>query len=280
MRYDVGCELSYDVRDAATALFNIRPAQTSQQRIVTESLQITPDADVESMTVAASGNRLDRVHFSAGTVRLRYEATVELDAFSFDPEQVLESPPAVLPMEYLVDLMPSRYCEADRFSNFAHKVFGNSRPGHLRVTEISNWIYEHLDYQRGSSNAHTSAIDTLTDRAGVCRDFAHVGISLCRALGIPARFGSAYAVGLDPPDFHAIFEAWLGDRWYLFDPTRQAALDGLIRVGVGRDAAEVAFANFWGGPVDPRDMQVWIRRSDGQQELGPRTTDAVSVTAA
>ena len=279
MRFDVGCRLAYELWEPATALFNIRPAATPQQRIISESLTVTPHADIESMTIAVTSNRLDRVRMAVGHVRIDYAATVDLEVHTFDPEHVLERAPSILPMEFLQDLMPSRYCEADRFSNIAHKLFANSQRGHLRVTEISNWIYDHLDYRRGSSDAHTSAIDTLTDRAGVCRDFAHVGISLCRALGIPARFASAYALGLDPADFHAIFEAYLGDRWYLFDPTRQAALDGLVRVGVGRDAAEVAFANFWGGSVTPVDMQVWIRRSDGVEESGPRTTEAVSVAA-
>jgi transglutaminase-like putative cysteine protease len=280
MQFDVACTLSYAVSQPVTALFNIRPAATAQQRILHETLLLTPAIEVESMTIAPNGNRLDRILLGAGTVRLDYRARVELDVHRFDPDSVAECPPAALPMDILDDLMASRYCEADRFANLAHKLFAGIPPGHTRVTAICNWINENLDYRPGSSDAHTSAIDTLTDRAGVCRDFAHVGISLCRALGIPARFASSYAFGLDPPDFHAVFEAWLGDRWYLFDPTRQAALDGLVRIGVGRDAAEVAFANFWGGPVEPLDMQVSMVRSDGGVEDATRTTDAVSVAAA
>ena len=280
MQFDVACTLSYAVSQPVTAVFNVRPAATPQQRILNETLLLTPAIAVESVTIERTANRLDRLQLMPGTLRLDYRARVELDVHRLDPDGVAECPPAALPMDILDELMASRYCEADRFANLAHKLFADIAPGHERVTAICNWINENLDYRPGSSDAHTSAIDTLTDRAGVCRDFAHVGISLCRALGIPARFASAYAYGLDPPDFHAVFEAWLGDRWYLFDPTRQAALDGLVRIGVGRDAAEVAFANFWGGPVEPLGMQVSILRSDGRVEEGDRTTDAVSVAAA
>lgn len=279
MHFDVACSLAYAVREPATLVLNVRPAQTPRQRIVCERFEATPGIAVESVTLAPSGNRLDRVQLAGGEFRLDYRARVVLEPSRVDPADVRECPPAELPLDVLEHLTASRYCEADRFARFADKVFGDIAPGHLRVTAICNWIHDHVDYRRGSSDAHTSAIDTLTDRAGVCRDFAHVGISLCRALGIPARFASVYAFGLEPPDFHAVFEAWLGDRWYLFDPTRQAALDGLVRIGVGRDAADVAFSNSWGGPLEPLDMQVSIARSDGAEEPADRTVAAVSVDA-
>jgi transglutaminase-like putative cysteine protease len=97
------------------------------------------------------------------------------------------------------------------------------------------------------------AFDTVTERVGVCRDFAHLGIAFCRALNIPARFAAGYAYQLNPPDFHAYFEAFLGDRWYLFDPTRLVAKDGLIRIGTGRDAADISFATIF-GPVSMEEM--------------------------
>ncbi len=280
MKFAAGCELSYDVKAPATALFNIRPAQTPQQHVHDERFEVTPAVAIESVTTGSEGNRFDRLLLDPGPVTLRYDCVVDLAVNIIDPLQVLEVPPALLPVEVMQHLMSSRYCEADRFSNVAHKLFSDDTRGHLRVTGICNWIHDHIDYLRGASDSHTSAIDTLTDRAGVCRDFAHLGISFCRALGIPARFASAYALGLDPPDFHAVFEAWLGDRWYLFDPTRQAALDGVLRIGVGSDAAQVAFANFWGGPVEPSGMQVWIRPLGTFDESAPRTTAAVSLTSS
>jgi transglutaminase-like putative cysteine protease len=124
--------------------------------------------------------------------------------------------------------------------------FGKLTPGYSRVQAIADWIYDNVTYRSGSTDPHTSAFDTVTEREGVCRDFAHLGIAFCRALTIPARFVSGYAYQLQPPDFHACFEAYLGDRWHLFDPTRLAPLSGFIRIGTGRDAADVSFANLFG----------------------------------
>ncbi len=117
---------------------------------------------------------------------------------------------------------------------------------------------------RGSSHGSTSAYDTFTTRAGVCRDFAHLGITFCRALGIPARFVSAYGWKLEPQDFHAVFEAYLGGRWYLFDPTRLSPPEGIIRIGVGRDAADTAFAT-WYGALEERAQERVGERGGGQR---------------
>ena len=131
-------------------------------------------------------------------------------------------------------LLPSRFVPSDRLSAFACREFGDLPKGQSRVTAICNWLYNNIDYRRGSSNEQTTADESLLLRAGVCRDFAHLGIAFCRALNIPARFVSCYAYGLEPRDFHAVFEAYLDGRWWLFDGTRQANLDGLVRIGVGR----------------------------------------------
>ena len=138
------------------------------------------------------------------------------------------------------------------------------------MTAICNWIHDNLEYLPGSSHGTTSAVDTIIDHAGVCRDFAHLGITMCRAMDIPARYVSSYAFRLDPPDFHATFEAFLGGRWYLFDATRKAALDGLIRIGVGRDAAEVSFSSFF-GKAESDEMKVSISSTD--RGAGGRSDD-------
>jgi len=104
-----------------------------------------------------------------------------------------------------------------------------------------------VQYLSGSSNAQTSAFDTVTEQAGVCRDFAHLGIALCRALTIPARYFTGYAYQLQPADFHACFEAYIGTEWVLFDATRLVPLNGLIKIASGRDAADTAIANIFGG---------------------------------
>src|SRR4029077_16027786 len=162
------------------------------------------------------------------------------------PPQIPEAKHPELPEEVLPYLNPSRYCESDRLSAFAMAEFGRLDRGYLRVDAIRDWTHEHLRYQSGSTNTSTTACDVLIQRTGVCRDYAHLAIALCRALCIPARYVSGYAVALEPPDFHGFFEAYLGDRWYLFDATRLAPVEGLVRIGMGRDAADVPFATIIG----------------------------------
>ena len=143
--------------------------------------------------------------------------------------------------------MASKYCEADLLFALACREFGRLAPGYRRVQSVCQWIRDNIAYQIGTSSPLTTARDVLANRAGVCRDFAHLAVAFCRALNIPARFVTGYARYADPPpDFHAVFEAYLGDRWYLFDPTRLSPLDEIVRIGTGRDAAEVAFATFFG----------------------------------
>ena len=146
------------------------------------------------------------------------------------------------------------------------------------MVEICNWINSEVDYLFGTSDTTTTAADTFSLRAGVCRDFAHLGITFCRALGIPARFVSCYAWQLDPQDFHAVFEAYLGDRWYLFDATRLCPLDGIVRIGIGRDAADTAFATFY-GQVESSSKRVWIEPVGGGDVSAQWTTEAVSVAS-
>jgi transglutaminase-like putative cysteine protease len=125
-------------------------------------------------------------------------------------------------------------------------MFGDIPHPYDQVRAISDWIFENIDYLYGTTNVETSAFDTITQRAGVCRDFAHLGIALCRALSIPARYFTGYACGMQPPDFHACFEAYIGTRWFIFDPTRRAVPNGLVRIASGRDAADAAVATIFG----------------------------------
>ena len=124
---------------------------------------------------------------------------------------------------------------------FAQREFGAAGDGVSRVMALLEWIHRNADYVAGVSNAETTAERTFVDRAGVCRDFTHIGITLARALGIPARALSAYALQLEPPDFHAIFEVFIENAWWLVDPTRLAPIEGIVRIGSGRDASDIAF---------------------------------------
>jgi transglutaminase-like putative cysteine protease len=160
-------------------------------------------------------------------------------------------------------------------ARFATREFTNIESGFERLTRICNWIYEYVEYLQGTTNSSTSAFDTATQRAGVCRDFAHLGIALCRALGIPARFVSAYAYGLNPPDFHAHFEAFLGGRWILADPTRLSPQSSFIRIGQGRDAADTSFATIFGNAI-LTEMQISTELADTESQPPPYVDGPIS----
>lgn len=277
MKFALGCKLGYKIEGTASFVLNLQPAELPQQKLVRESLVVTPDVPRETYVMPESGNRYVRFTAPAGELLITYDAEVELEAKLEDPNGIAEVPRPQLPFATLPHLYPSRFCQSDRLARAVQSDFGHLPPGHARVTAICNWIYEHIEYRRGSSDEHTSAMDTLIDRAGVCRDFAHLGIALCRALGIPARYVSCYAWRLDPPDFHAVFEAYLGGRWYLFDATRQAALDGLVRIGLGRDASEVAFTSI-DGKYEPTVMQVHIAPATPLTAPYAPTVQAVTTT--
>ncbi len=213
--------------------------------------------------VPETGNRYRRLKLYAGQHLISYSATVETRPHFGDPALIPQVPIAELPFEVITHLSPSRYCQSDKLGRFAWRQFGGIANGYETVTAICNWIYENVDYLEGSSDGSTSAYDTFTLRAGVCRDFAHLGITFARALGIPARFVSAYAFDLTPQDFHAVFEAYLDGRWYLFDATRRCPIDGLVRIAIGRDAADSAIATYFGQLGGPAAL-VRVERLDGR----------------
>jgi transglutaminase-like putative cysteine protease len=140
-------------------------------------------------------------------------------------------------------------------------MFGDIGDSHQQVMAVADWIYDNVEYVRGSTDSQTSAFETITERAGVCRDFAHLGIALCRALTIPARYFTGYAHQLEPQDFHACFEAYIGERWLLFDATRLAPLNGLVRIATGRDAADAAVATLFGA-IAGKKVQVDCQPAD------------------
>jgi len=277
MRFSLGCELVYQVTGSATLILNVEVMRNRAVSIASEHFTVSPVVLAEEHMAADTGNRFRRLILAEGEHTIRYEAEVEMTARHEDPAAIGEVPVSELPLEVLPFLNPSRYCQSDELARFADREFGALTPGHSRVAAICDWIHDEVDYVSLSSDTGTTAKDTFTTRSGVCRDFAHLGITFCRALGIPARFVSSYAWQLEPPDFHAVFEAYVGDRWYLFDPTRKAALDGLVRIGQGRDAADTAFAIFY-GRMKPKPMRVWIERTDPHAEEPP-TTEAVSISA-
>jgi transglutaminase-like putative cysteine protease len=247
IRVSIDNELSYNVLQPSDFVFNIEAAKNHYQQIIDETLSFDPPLPFDQFTDPLLENRFVRIRANPGTLKVSYRATVGLDYVVVDPAVIQESPIAMLPMETIPFIFPSRYCQSDLLMRMAQREFGNLAPGYSRVEAICRWIREHIQYQIGTSNPNTSAADVVVQRAGVCRDFAHLAIAFCRALNIPARFIAGYANFPDPPpDFHAVFEAFLGGRWYLFDPTDLAPRNQVTRIGTGRDATDVAFATIFG----------------------------------
>lgn len=240
MKLKVRSDLLYDFPAGTEAIISIQTAASPDQKVVSESLVIAPNAQIVQDLPDERGERRFRAVFS-GETRILYEAIVDNGSRISLPLDVLRRAGCDLPQDALLYLTASRYCPSDKFIAFANREFGSIANGCARVRAVLDWIHENVDYIAGVSNAETTAERTFVDRAGVCRDFSHLGITLCRALNIPARAVSAYAWKLDPPDFHAVFEVYLGGGWWLVDPTRLAPIDGLVRVGIGRDAADIAF---------------------------------------
>jgi len=247
IRVSIDNELIYNVVQPSDFIFNIEASRNQYQQIIEETLLFDPPLPFEQFTDPLLENRFVRIRANPGPLKVSYRATVGLNYMVSDPAVIRESPIAMLPMETIPFIFPSRYCQSDLLMRMAQREFGGLAPGYSRVEAVCQWIREHIQYQPGSSNPNTSAADVLVQRAGVCRDFAHLAIAFCRALNIPARFIASYSNFPDPPpDFHALFEAFLGGRWYLFDPTELAPRNQVTRIGTGRDATDVAFATIFG----------------------------------
>ena len=245
-RVEACSTLEYAVEAPATFLFQVAVVDNEHQRLVEESFETEPGLDVELCQVGPSGNRMMRLVAGPGPLAVRYRALVDLVQDAARPADLVESAYADLPPEVLPYLNPSRYCQSDELAELAWREFGPLAPGHGRVSAIVDWVHERMSYVPGSTGPSTTALDVLETREGVCRDYAHLAIALCRALGIPARYVAGYAVDLEPPDFHGFCEVWLGDAWYLFDATRLAPVSGFVRIGTGRDAADASFATIVG----------------------------------
>jgi transglutaminase-like putative cysteine protease len=243
--FHLDCQLDYDVSQRTLFLFNIGVPTVDSQYVSAESISTVPEVQVEQLQ-SPDGNRLMRIDVPPGQFNLRYLANVDVQR-ALPDSNAREVPVAELPADVLRYLLPTRYCEVDALFPLACRKFGSVTPGVSRVQVICQWIRDNIDYTVGTSLPTFTARDALATRAGVCRDFAHLGITFCRALNIPARFVTGYARYADPPpDFHAVFEAYLDGGWYLFDPTELSPVEDLIRIGTGSDASEVAFATFFG----------------------------------
>jgi transglutaminase-like putative cysteine protease len=285
LRYEV--ELGYQVHSAGSDfIFNVQAARTPRQQVLWESLATTQYVPLQEYCDPVSSGRFLRLRAHTGELVLRYAAVVELRHHRQHPADVPEIWIPNLPGGVLPYLYPSRYCESDKLNGFAMQHFGALPQGHVRVQAICDWVQRNVTFESGSSSGTTGATDTLAQRRGVCRDCAHLMIALCRAVNIPARFATGLDYGADPAlgptDFHAYVEAYLGGRWYMFDPSNTAIPMGFVRLTSGRDAADSAYASIFGN-VTPTTRMLRIEAqpgSDGVLRVPYHTTDAISTDDA
>jgi transglutaminase-like putative cysteine protease len=244
MRLGIEATLDYTLAEPADVLLAIEAAELFDQRIVDDMLTITGTGPLRPVPGDDMIGRRTWMR-AEGAFRAHYRATVEVDRISGPIDGLGCAPLRDLPAGVVPYLWPSRYCEADRFEAFVRREFPGLSGG-AQVQAMADWIHDHLDYCAGTSDANTTAADTFVSRQGVCRDFAHLTATFARAAGIPARLVSAYALGVQPPDFHAVVEVWLDGGWRLIDATRLAEPGSIVRIAVGRDATDISFMTIFG----------------------------------
>ena len=221
------------------------------------------------------GNWCSRVVAPAGRFVVTSDAIVN-DAGNYDPYEPTapQVPVQFLPESTLVYLLGSRYCETDQLSWIAWNMFGPIEPGWARVQAICDFVHQHIEFGYHYARRTRTAFEAYNERQGVCRDFAHLGVALCRCMNIPARYCTGYVsdIGLPPPyaamDFAGWFEAYLGDRWYTFDPRNNAPRLGRILMAYGRDAADVALSNTF-GPNTLESFKVWCDEVKDEVPVAP-----------
>lgn len=256
MKFTLSSLLEYEVTVPVTFLLSVRASQGQGQEILREHLQLPGGLEHRIQTCIATSTRFDRIHAAKpGVYTIRYEAEVEVQSERFPARQLEDAGPESFETNVLPYLYPSRYCQSDRLGRLTFDMFGDLPDVETKVRAVVEWIFSRLSYVSGSTDAGTSAVDSLVERAGVCRDFAHLGIALCRAMNIPARYFTGYAHDLNPPDFHACFETWTGQRWLFWDPTRLASPDGVVRIATGRDASDCSICTSF-GPLSLQRQEV------------------------
>ena len=244
MWFQVKAALTYDFPAAHETLLLIEAARGADQAVHSESLTFSPKVEVARLDDSGAGERR-AVFLAEGRQTIDYVALVEVLARDATLKGVPATAVRDLPAEVIRYLHASRYCPSDRFERFVRRRFGGLEGGD-KVQGILDWLTAQLTYEIGVSDSGTTAIDTFVDGVGVCRDFTHLTIAMCRAADIPARAVSAYAWKLQPPDLHAVAEVYVGGRWRLVDPTGMAPIEGLVRVATGMDAADIAFMTIFG----------------------------------
>lgn len=253
------CELTFEIAVDTPFVLMLRPRSGAQQWIARESYMLSPSVPVFEYT-DGYGNLCQRLTAPVGIFQVSTSAEV------MTADRVDQAPGApFVPIQDLPDgvlgyLLPSRYCESDRFHQMASEITCGRAPGYDQVASIIAWLRGNVSFQPGSSEVPVSATEVNYRRVGVCRDLAHLGIALCRSISIPARMVVGYLHQLQPMDLHAWFEAYVGGRWYTFDATQAHLNGGYVAVGYGRDAADVAIYSQFGPAVYPQGQMVQVEQ--------------------
>lgn len=256
------CSLEFNIPVATPFFLMLRPRSGRQQWVAREQYEFSPSVTAVEFT-DPFGNLCQRLVAPAGPFSVHTSVNVEC-AEAFD---VAPGAPFVevqnLPEETLPFLLPSRFCESDRFTQLAQSLVAGRAAGYDQCTAIVDYICQSIRYEPGSGQQIISATEVNQKSQAVCRDMAHLGIACCRALSIPARMVVGYLEGLVPEDLHAWFEAYVGGRWYTFDPTQQSPQGGRVAIAYGRDAADVAVFTQFGDPVNVLNMNIKVERMSG-----------------
>lgn len=247
MKLDVNVHMIYQLAGPTDALLQIEVADLPDQTL--QSSQINTSQVEHFARVSAEDGLGERIWIRAdGALHVDYQAQVIIDRPVHNIASLKAVPTHLLPGDTARYLMPSRYCPSDEFQSFVAAEFGNYEGGE-RIARMRDWINDSFSYVPGSSNSSTTALDSFVQRQGICRDYTHVLITLARASTIPARFASVYAPDVTPQDFHAVAEIFLDGAWHLIDATGMAPADTIARIGVGPDAAGVAFLSTFGQAI-------------------------------
>jgi len=251
------CDLVFDITLPTPFVLMLRPRSGAQQWIAREQYRLAPSVQVFEFT-DNYGNLCQRLIAPPGEFAIYTSADVKtedyIDRAPGAPFVEIQN----LPDAVLCYLLPSRFCESDRFGQMAASITADQLMGYDQVAAIESWLRTTIRYEPGSSDIPLSAVEVNVRLVGVCRDLAHLGIALCRSLSIPARMVVGYLHGLEPMDLHAWFEAYVGGRWYTFDPTQAELRGGYVAIGYGRDATDVAVYNQYGPAVYPVEQRVSV----------------------
>ena len=261
------CEITFDVSVPMPLILMLRPRSGAQQWVANEVCTSTPGVQVTEFT-DSFGNLCERLIAPPGEFTIHRSAHVSTaDGIDVSPGAPFDEV-SNLPHEVLTYLHPSRYCESDRFMELGQELVDGVEPGYDQVARIVEWIRTSVRFNPDSSNFQMSAVEVNQQREGVCRELTHLGIALSRSLSIPARIVVGYLHELEPMDFHAWFEAYVGGRWYTFDATQAVPRGGRVAVGYGRDAADVAMFNQFGPALYPRAIEVAVEMLGGRSGGG------------